>query len=313
MDLENGQEAFDLMSDVTDFDNNSETTTETQETTQEQPTQGQPAEQTATSQPSEVDGLKQTVNDLQRLIASHPDLRAQYAREKYGDAETPFLFQQEMPQHTQQYADPQQFNQQGQQGLPFDPQEYDWTSYEHQAALIGNIVQQQLQPFAQYIGNAQQQEQKQVQQQAYQQVQKIDTGINDQFEKVLPGYSEWFAQDTPDSGLLGKFISDAFQKTLMELHPPTGRDRHGNPVNPYWYHEKVHAEVVSKLAPQIKGLASKLGFQIKAPNTATTKTKAREFYTEGSNAIPASGGGNSFDKAFDSGDMADAMATLVSK
>lgn len=298
MDLENGQDALDLMSNI-----DTEPVTKTQEPATQEPVQEpttQPVTQ-PTQELSEVDSLKQKVNELQRVIASDPYLRAQYARAKYGDG-TQFQQEQYQPQYTpEQYAQYQQ-EQQAQQGLPFQPDEYDFTSLEHQTALINHLLQQQLQPFKQYIESVQQEEQMQLRQQAYQKVQELDAGINDQFEKVLPGYKEWFQQDTEESEVLGDIVSIQFEKALNELCPDS---RH-------WHNPKLHADVVSKIAPKIQRLATKLGFQITTPDNTAVKAKAKETFVEGSNAIPASSGGNAFEKALESGNLAEAMAALVS-
>jgi len=250
------------------------------------------------------DDVQAELDRLKRVIAQDPNLRANYMAEKFGHIQPQPLIQQPQapayqPQQQPQYQPPVQ---QQAPALPFDPAEYDPMDPSHTVALVTHIMQQQLQPFSEFVNQSKQQEIQLQQQQAQERVQKMEMDIRTKLSESVPGFSDSFKPTaTFEQQLLKDAAISAFSRA-MEQYP---QEYWGNPV--------VHQDVIQKLAPQLNTVAQRLGLTTAAPaNTdATKQAMAREMHVVSGNAAPATSA-NPFSKAAEKGDAL-GMLTAISK
>lgn len=271
-------------------------------------TPGTQAEQTPeVSAPAQPDPKEEEIELLRRVIAADPAKRHEYEMAKYGQTSLPQAPQQPQPPQ----APPQQVQEQPvaqSYELPFAPEEYDPTSFEHQQHLLGHLVapmiQQALAPALEYIQELKQQDAQEQQQGFHQQVDTMESELHKMMDQHVPGFSEMYGSEkhTPEQETVANFAYNKFTETLKQLYPPTVKNQFGQAVNPLWGNPKVQAEVIGKIGPQINQIASRLGIAPTAKPKALDPTIAKEAYVEGSNAVPAVNQ-NAFEVAAEKGDL----------
>lgn len=267
--------------------------------TVESETPEQPAEEPAKEQVQEPEPEAEAPQDekleLLRQIASSPEKRQAYEMAMYGQSAV-----QQAPQQPQ--AQPQRTEPEPPQ-LPFAPEDFDPTSFEHQMAMLNHVVSQQLNPALSYINELKEYEQTETQQreqeQQQQQLKQVETDIVSSFEKHMPGYGELYKAKAPttEQKALITFTEREFQEEMRLLHPPTG-EINGQPFNPLWLNPRAQKEIVDRIGARVKTMADKLGVFNEKP-----AKKVSGVYVEGANNVPASSS-NPFEQAAKNGNTA---------
>lgn len=293
----------------------------TDEPTPQEPAKAEPApaEQTPTEEVVETPPQEDELDLLKRVIATNPEMRDIYLAEKYGvpmpQAPAP---QQQQPALQQQYQHHQPEPVAAE--LPFALDDYDPTNAEHQMAMFGHIIQSmvmpQLVPALQYVQQLQQQDQISAQQyteqQYYQEAEKANDSISELFDKEIPGFKDAYQAYRSDTAtmeqiafgtLAEKLFTDKLREKLGGLDADTARKLQLNP--------KIHQEVAAQIAPKLKALAPKFGLTPAQAANPVNQAKAREAFTEPSNAVPASTT-NPFNAAYEKGDVYGMVRALSS-
>lgn len=260
----------------------------------------QQPEQQPEEQPPQVEANE--MDDFQRMIASDPALRQMYLERKYGAVEQPqeqAQFQEIDPQETYQVPE-----------LPYDPADFDPTDFGHQQALVqqtvGQMMQQYLQPFAQYINSLEQEAQQEKQALARQQMQQHETAVHAEIDKHVAGFADIY-----------KKSSEGIQPTVKEqslvnaVHAQVANYIKANFPQQYWTHPQVYKDSVNALAPQLKEIAAMFGIQSGA-KPQTGKQQAKEAYVQPSGAVPAQTR-SAFDAAYESGDDVGMISAVLEK
>lgn len=193
---------------VTDDTKSTEPKSETLET---------PAVQQQEEKKEPVDYQKQ-YEELQRTIASDPELRARHLYQKYGVQPPQRQEQPEQQQIQQQYQEQAQPAQQQFQ-LPFSPDEFDATNFEHTQALITSTLQQQLAPFTEFVQQQQQENALHAQQmQQERQIQKQQE-IKNYLADSIPGFKEFadLPNATEDQNLFLHMAATQYVQAMQAL------------------------------------------------------------------------------------------------
>lgn len=280
--------------------------------------QSQPAAEgnTGIEQPTQavqVDPKEAELEALRRLIAMDPQKRHQYEIEKYGESSVKYQPVQSQPQEPQ-YQQPIQQQPQAQSGLqlPFDPSEYDPTNAEHQIGMMAAIMQhqlgQQLAPAMTYIQHLQQQEAAEQMNAVQGQYVELDKQIHKSMDSFVPGFSEWAVKPKSDEEIIVREIAySKFKETLQNEFPPNDVDQFGRPFNSLWKNPKVHADILQRIGPNVKSMASRLGIVNKAASGGHQADQG--MHVEPSSAVPATTR-NSFDEAHKKGDIYGMLSAL---
>lgn len=278
--------------------------------TPEQPAESASAPQTPA--PSETtQGQEQAeLERLRRIIATNPQYRQDYEQQllaEYGYAPEPVQpYAQPAPQPVQQYQQPQQ---QPAQQLPFDPQEFDITNYEHLSGLLSHMLEQRLQPAFEFINEQKQEEARLMQQQAIQQITESQKLLLDEIEKQVPGYSKAF-EFVPGQGYgLAEKVSEEQMAVVQHANTLFGQELANFPKQLH-QDPRVLKDVLNRIAPRVKKLADRLGISQGQPQTQSINPAMQQAsYVETSNAAPVQSS-NMFTEALKRHDDVGMMAAL---
>jgi len=284
------------------------TTEPSTQTTEVPPTGEQPAQATTTPEPAAPetpDPLKK-IEILERVIAADPAMRDRYVAEKLG---LPPVYQ---PVQQPQYQVPAQYQQQPpvqqpqQPELPWnDENPYDPTDANHQMAMMGYMLQQNLAPFAQFVQQQKQENQQFQQQQQQARISELETQTRNEMEQHLPGFTQMAAAldsrtATPDQEMLLNFAYNKFTEEMHRSYPQA-----------HWHHPKVQQAVIQSIAPTIKSLADKLG--VLTPPSATPAPQPLPpkpgMYVEPSAPVPQVAR-NAFDVAYQKKDITGMISAI---
>jgi hypothetical protein len=269
-----------------------------------------PAEEAPTAPAQVVDPKAEELEFLKRVIASDPVKRQQYEAslyQKYGEPYVPPVPQQEEPKEDQPNPQTKPAFQPIQ--LPFEPDEYDATSFEHQVGLIGTVVQhvipqvmsQVLQPFQVFIDEQRQYDQQQAQQQQQAEQYNRASAIANSIGEIVPGFKEItdLQSYNADQELFLKYAADRYLAAAQNY--PQG----------LWMNAQVSKEIASQIAPELNRFGNALGvFQAQtATPVNNSQVKTRESYVEGANAVPVDNS-NAFSKAYESGSISKMLSNL---
>ncbi len=221
---------------------------------------------------------------LKRVIASDPNLSAQYEAAKYGVPYTPPQAPSAPTQQTVPQPQPQQ------QAQPFDPNQlfgeegFDPYNPQHHALLQQQIVRSEIAPLQNAIAQIEQARVQAEQMQFQQQVEEAETGLAKQVDAYLPGFSDIYGkyrQGDPQLGAKERVIAGAIETEVVNVLRSYPQHLQMNPI--------VHKEALAKVAPFIRQLSSELGLTTpqQQANNAKATAATKEIYVEGSGAIPA--------------------------
>lgn len=271
--------------------------------TAEQPPAEQPqAEHAPTEQtPSEIEELRQANERLRRLIATDPQKLNEYTQQFYN-APVPQV-PQAPPSVQQPIAQPEAPKSiEDAFAEAFPGEEYDPYNIRH-SAFLNNF---NLKPAMSYIEQLKQQEQeayeRQIQQQAEQQLDSLALTVEDIFTQKMPFFKDILeAGEKMDSkqAFVAHQTKEMFQRALTQMFP-ANQMVNGQPFNPLWVMPEAYHEVVAAISPDVVKLAADLGLD--KPKPKVNAEMAKDAYVESPNAVPTPA--NDFAAAIQNYDMA---------
>jgi len=238
---------------------------------------------------------------LRRIVATDPVRRQAYEQEvlaQYG-------YQTQAPPPPQPSAQQQQAQS---PQYPVNPDEFDLTNMDHWMQVVGHVVEQKLNPAFQFIDEQKRDNEAYLQRQAMEHVVQNQKLLLDEIEKQVPGYSKAFqlypgqgyqlAEGvTPEQEMLATYANTLFNRQIASFP----QQLHGDP--------RVLKDVLTRIAPQLKKQAARLGISQGAQAAGMNPAIQRETYVETSNVAPTVSQ-NMFSKALEKHDDVGMMAAI---